>query len=120
MSTLYRSCSLLLTGIFSSLASLGQLQELANTHTKWITLGEVKWLANTKASLKYFVSKADTTYLLYLQDDQKLKSSTGMTVTEHFSIPYNGADNTTGKLYELLTSFYNLQCSYKPLNTLVF
>ena len=86
--------------------SKAQLQELEPSNTKWTTLGQVKWLSNVKASLKYFVSRNDTTYLLYLQDEQKLKNSRDMTVSQYFSIRFNGADNTAGKLYDLMISFF--------------
>ena len=89
--------------------SLAQLQEIETTKTNWTTVGEIKWLANTKASLKYFVSSNDTTYLLYMQDEQKLKNSRDMTVTKHFSIRFNAVDNTAGKLYDLLTSFFTAE-----------
>jgi len=82
------------------------MQELETSKTNWTTVGEIKWLANTKASLKYFVSKTDTTYLLYMQDEEKLKNNRDMTVTKHFSIRFNGIGNTTGNLYNLLTSFF--------------
>ncbi|MEO5946272.1 MAG: hypothetical protein ABIP79_05610 [Chitinophagaceae bacterium] len=102
-----KSLVALLMGIFSCVNLQAQLQEMEATKTSWTTLGEIKWLANTKASLKYFVSSNDTTYLLYLQDEEKLKNSRDMTVRKYFSIRFSGIDNTTGKLYDLLTSFFS-------------
>lgn len=104
--TVYTISSQVLFGILFSLTSFGQLRELEATKTNWTTVGELKWLANTKASLTYFVSQTDTTYRLSLQDEQKLKSSTGRTVTNYFSIHFSGRDNTLGSLYTLLTSFF--------------
>lgn len=102
----YRVFSLVLLSVLCSLGSWAQLQELETSKTNWTTVGEIKWLANTKASLKYFESKEDTTYLLYMQDEQKLKNNRDMTVIKHFSISFNGIDNTAGKLYHALTSFF--------------
>lgn len=100
------TCQLLFC-ILCSLVSFAQLQEVAASKTNWTTVGEIKWLSNTKASLKYFVSGNDTTYLLYLQDEEKLKNNRDMTVRKYFSIRFSGADNTAGKLYDLLTSFFS-------------
>lgn len=102
-----KQISYLLILIHCAITATAQLQELEPTSTKWTTVGEVKWLANTKASLKYFVSANDTTYLLYMQDEQRLKNSRDMTVRKYFSISFSGADNTVGKLYGLLISFFN-------------
>ena len=98
---------LLLLFFLISLSGFAQLQEIESPKTNWTTVGELKWLANTKASLKYFVSGNDTSYLLYLQDDEKLKNSRDMTVRKYFSIRFSGIDDTLGKLYDLLMSFFN-------------
>lgn len=99
--------SQLLFGILCSLVSMAQLKEVETAKIDWTTLGEIKWLANTRASLKYFITGNDTTYLLYLQDDEKLKNNRDMTVRKYFSIRFSGVDNTAGKLYDLLTSFFS-------------
>lgn len=96
----------LLLGILCSVGASGQISEIEPSKTNWITVGEIKWLGGTRASLKYFVIKEDTTFMLYLQDDQKLKNSRDMSVTKNFSIHFNGNNNTVGKLYDLLTSFF--------------
>ncbi|GAA4457247.1 hypothetical protein GCM10023189_27670 [Nibrella saemangeumensis] len=106
---IYKTSSQLLVGCLLSLSSFGQLHEIEASKTNWTTVGEIKWLANTKASLKYFVSKTDTTYHLYLQDDQKLKNSSDMTVYKHFSIFFSGIDNTIGNLYDLLNTFFTAE-----------
>lgn len=98
---------LLIAMILNGIVSYAQLQEMESSNANWMTVGEVKWLTNTKASLKYFVAKNDTTYLLYMQDEQKLKNNRDMTVRKYFSISYSGVDNTNDKLYELLVSFFN-------------
>ncbi len=102
----YRALFTLLLSVVCSIHSLAQLQEFDPSKTEWTTVGEIKWLANTKASLKYFLGKTDTTYLLSMQDEQKLKNSRGMNVVQNFSISFNGIDNTTGKLYDALISFF--------------
>ncbi|MEO6720058.1 MAG: hypothetical protein ABIN67_06815 [Ferruginibacter sp.] len=106
---IFKVISLVLFAILFSLVSFGQLQEVETTTTNWTTVGELKWLANTKASLKYFVNKTDTTYLLYMQDEEKLKNSRDMTVTKYFSIRFSGIDNTAENLYDLLTSFFTAE-----------
>ncbi|MES2645776.1 MAG: hypothetical protein V4717_02785 [Bacteroidota bacterium] len=105
--TIYKVSIHLLLATLSNLISFGQLKELETSKINWITVGEIKWLKNTKASLKYFENNKDTTYLLYLQDDQKLQNTSGMAVTKYFSIRYSEIDNTTGNLYDLLSSFFN-------------
>lgn len=108
ITTVYRFPLLMLLSFLYSFASVAQIQEIESGKTEWTTVGEIKWLANTKASLKYFVSSNDTTYLLYLQDEEKLKNSRDMTVKKYFSIRFSGVDNTAGKLYDMLTSFFNV------------
>ncbi|MEO6346428.1 MAG: hypothetical protein ABIO60_00830 [Aquaticitalea sp.] len=109
LTTLYRSTFLMLLAFLYSFACVAQLQEIESSKIDWTTVGEIKWLANTKASLKYFVSSNDSIYDLNLQDDEKLMNSREMTVRKYFSIKYSGVDNTTGKLYELLISFFRGQ-----------
>ncbi len=104
---IYKVSIHLLFAFLFSLVSFGQLKELESSKINWTTIGEIKWLKNTKASLKYFENNRDTTYLLYLQDEQKLQNTSGMAVTKYFSIRYNGIDNTTGNLYDLLSSFFS-------------
>ncbi len=98
---------ILLVAIISSHGANAQLQEMEPSKAQWVTVGEIKWLANTKASLKYLVTAKDTVYLLRLQDDQKLKNNRDMTVNQYFSINFKGTDNTLNKLYDLLVSFFN-------------
>lgn len=87
--------------------SFAQIEEIAPTKTSWITIGEVKWLANTKGSLKYTANKTDTVYLLYLQDATKLKDNNDRTVYKYFSLSFKETGNTLNHLYELLISFFN-------------
>ena len=84
-----------------------QLQEMEPSKAQWVTVGEIKWLANTKASLKYLVNTRDTVYLLRLQDEQKLKNNRDMTVNQYFSIDFKETGNTLNKFYDLLISFFN-------------
>ncbi|WP_132055781.1 hypothetical protein [Pseudocnuella soli] len=102
----FKTIIALLVGVFACMLSHAQLAELEASKANWTTVGEVKWLSNTKASLKYLAGRSDTTYLLYLQDDQKLQNNRGMNVTQYFSISYSGIDNTTGRLYEQLSAFF--------------
>ncbi|HQW83459.1 MAG TPA: hypothetical protein PK987_03310 [Ferruginibacter sp.] len=90
-------------------SSFAQLQEIEASKPNWVTVGELKWMSNIKASLKYFVNGNDTTCLLYLQDIVKLKNNNDMTVYQYFSIRFSGVDNTMGKLYDLLISFFDQQ-----------
>ncbi len=94
-------CSMGVSGL-----SFGQLQEIETSKANWITLGEIKWLGNSKASLKYLVNKEDTSYLLLMQDEEKLKNSRDKSVTKLFSIRFSGQNNTVGKLYDLLAAFF--------------
>jgi hypothetical protein len=103
---LYKPVALFLLSLLCQLSSLAQLQEMETSKAEWITVGEVKWLSNTKASLKYLDAGGDKTYLLYLQDDEKLKNNRDMTVYQYFSIRFSGKDNTIEKLYELLLAFF--------------
>ncbi len=102
----YKGITLVLFTVLYYNGLKAQLQETTGSGTQWTTVGELKWLSNTKASLKYTASLRDTVYLLSLQDEQKLQNSRGSTVYQYFSIRYNGVDNTTEKLYQLLISFF--------------
>lgn len=102
----YKLIPLLLFTLLFCNGLTAQLQETTGSKTQWTTVGELKWMSNTKASLKYAASLRDTTYLLSLQDEQKLQNSRGSTVYQYFSIRYSGVDNTTEKLYQLLISFF--------------
>ncbi len=86
--------------------SSAQMQEMEAGKNTWTTVGEIKWLGKTKASLKYVVNNRDTTYLLYMQDEEKLLNNRDMAVVKYFSIRFNGIDNTANNLYELLNAFF--------------
>jgi len=69
----------------------------------WIPIGKLKTLGSTKASLEYMLSGRDTVYFLFMKDFTKR----GEKAESHFfSIKFNGVDNTFGKFYELLKSFF--------------
>lgn len=102
-----KSIIIILFAVFFGLRSIGQIQEIEPGKTQWITVGEIKWLGNTKANLSYVANKRDSTYMLYLQDEEKLKNSRDMLVTKNFSIQYSSVDNTTNKLYEILNAFFS-------------
>ena len=102
---------LTLLTLLTPMKGKAQLQELEPSKLSWTTVGEVKGLSHTKASLKYLVAGADTTYLLTLQDEQKLKNSRDMTVRKYFSIQFSGQDNTCERLYALLSSFFTKENS---------
>lgn len=104
---IFKGTILLLLGVLYSNHSSAQLQEVEPSNIQWTTVGQLKWLSNTKASLKYYINREDTTYLLYLQDEQKLKDNNDMAVRKYFSIRFRGVDNTAGKLYDLLVSFFS-------------
>lgn len=82
-----------------------QIEEVT-TKTEWITLGELKWMGIIKAQLQYGNSEKDTTYLLYLKDEQTLKNSRDMSVHRHFSIRFANDGNTLSELKRLLFSFF--------------
>lgn len=83
-----------------------QIQELSAAKAEWITIGQLKWLANTKASLKYASNGKDTVYLMQLQDDTKLKDSRDRVITKSFSISFKEAGQTLNQLYNMLQSFF--------------
>lgn len=107
LKTASRSTTLFALAFFCQLSSMAQLQEVETSKANWITVGELKWLSNTKASLKYSANGNDTTYLLYLQDAVKLKNNNDRTIYQYFTIRFSGEDNTLGKLYDLLISFFD-------------
>jgi hypothetical protein len=84
---------------------IAQIQEI-EVKTQWITIGELKWLSTIKAQLQYTTVGKDTTYLLYLKDEQTLKNSRDMSVIRHFSIRFNSQGNTLNELKRLLFSFF--------------
>lgn len=106
LKTGYKRITLFVLVVFCQLSSMAQLQEVETSKTNWITIGELKWLSNTKASLKYSANGNDTSYLLYLQDEVKLKNNNDRTIYQYFTIRFSGKDNTLDKLYDLLISFF--------------
>lgn len=104
---IYLKSTHLLTAMLICLSCFGQIEEIESTKSAWVTIGKVKWLANTRATLKYSTNGRDTIYMLYLQDDVKLKNSSDMTVYNYFSLSFDGAGNTLNKLYDLLMSFFS-------------
>jgi hypothetical protein len=102
-----KSIPLFLLMLLIANCCLAQIKEMETANRDWVTVGELKWMSNTKASLRYFVANMDTTYLLYMQDEEKLKNSNDMTVRKYFSIRFSGTDNTAGKLYNMLSAFFN-------------
>ena len=69
----------------------------------WIPIGKLKTLGSTKASLEYRLVGRDTLYFLFMKDFTKR----GEKAESHFfSIKFNGVDDTFGKFYELLKSFF--------------
>ena len=103
----HKITSFFLVAVFCQLTSRAQLQEVESSKANWVIVGELKWLSNTKASLKYSVNGNDTTYLLYLKDEVKLKNNHNRTIYQYFSIRFSGEDNTVGKLFDLLISFFD-------------
>jgi hypothetical protein len=69
----------------------------------WITIGKLKTLGSTKASLEYRVSGRDTVYLLFMKDFTKRGEKAE---SQFFSIKFNGVDDTFEKFYQLLKSFF--------------
>lgn len=107
LKTVYKCMNLLILVVLFQLSSKSQLQEVETSKTTWITVGELKWLSNTKANLKYSTNGNDTTYLLYLQDAVKLKNNNDRTIYQYFTIRFSGEVNTLVKLYDLLLSFFD-------------
>lgn len=85
--------------------SIAQVEEIKVT-TEWTTLGELKWMNVTKAQLQYSTKGKDTTYWLYLKDEQTLKNSRDMSVYRHFSIRFTNDGNALGELKRMLFSFF--------------
>lgn len=70
---------------------------------EWKTIGKLKPLGSTKATLEYNASGRDTTYLLFMKDFTKRGENAE---SKFFSIKFKGIDNTFEKLYALLKSFF--------------
>ncbi len=70
---------------------------------EWKTIGKLKPLGSTKATLEYHASGRDTTYLLFMKDFTKRGEKAE---TQFFSIKFKGIDNTFETLYSLLKSFF--------------
>lgn len=94
--------SLLMPFFYNTTAQIEEIE----VKTQWITIGELKWINTIKAQLQYTNTGKDTTYLLYLKDEQTLKNSRDMSVIRHFSIQFNSEGNTLGELKRLLFSFF--------------
>jgi hypothetical protein len=84
---------------------IAQLEEVKDK-IEWTTLGELKWLGTIKAQLQYTDNGKDTTYLLYLKDEQTLKNSNDRSVIKHFSIIFHSSSNTLEELKSILFSFF--------------
>lgn len=69
----------------------------------WKTVGKMKSLGSTMASLEYRVSGRDTIYLLFMKDFTKRGEKAE---PQFFSLTFNGMDNTLEKFYQLLKSFF--------------
>lgn len=69
----------------------------------WKSIGKLRTLGSTKASLEYSLSGRDTVYLLFMKDFTKRGEKAE---SQFFSIRFNGVGNTFEKLYELLKSFF--------------
>lgn len=70
---------------------------------EWKTIGKLKPLGSTKATLEYHASGRDTTYLLFMKDYTKRGEKAE---SQYFSVKFKGIDNTFETLYSLLKSFF--------------
>lgn len=70
---------------------------------EWKSVGKLKSLGSTLASLEYNVSGRDTIYLLFMKDFTKRGENAE---AQFFSIKFNGMDNTVEKFYQLSKSFF--------------
>ena len=90
-------CSLLL--FFSLSEASAQLQELETAG--WSTIGHLKRIGTTIAKLEYKVSGRDTLYNLLMKDFTRQQE------TNYFSLGFKSTDNSFGRLYDILTSFFS-------------
>ena len=69
----------------------------------WISIGKLKKIGSTKASLKYRLTCSDTVYFLFMKNFTKREEK----VESHFfGVKFSGIDDTFEKFYELLKSFF--------------
>ena len=78
--------------------SRAQLQEVETAG--WGTVGQIKRLGTTIAKMEYKLSGSDTVYNLLMKDFKK------QVEVNYFSISFRSTDNSFGKFYELLKSFF--------------
>lgn len=67
---------------------------------EWTVIGELKTLGSMKAKMEYRVSGNDTIYFLFMKDFKKQEEP------HYFGVKFRNTDNSFGKLYELLKSFF--------------
>lgn len=75
-----------------------QLEE--KEKTDWKLVGQLKFGGITRATLEYFPHGADTSYLLFIKDLGEEREK------QYFTIRFESVNNTFGKLYILLKSFF--------------
>lgn len=78
-----------------------QLEE--KSRRDWTTVGELKYIATTRARLQYSAVGKDTSYILLFKDARKEFKD------HYFTIGFSGADDTRLRLYALLTSFFSAE-----------
>ncbi|RYD78670.1 MAG: hypothetical protein EOP53_10825 [Sphingobacteriales bacterium] len=78
--------------------SYGQLQEIETSG--WTDVGHLKRLGTTIAKMSFKASGSDTSYHLLMKDFTKQQE------VNYFSVSFSNVDNTFGRLYDLLKSFF--------------
>lgn len=87
-----------ITAFFITTAAVAQLTEKENGD--WQLIGKLKFGGITKASMEYKNTGNDTTYLLFVKDFGEQPKD------NYFSIKFKNTDNTYGRLYTILKSFF--------------
>lgn len=75
-----------------------QLQEVETSG--WSVVGHIKRIGTTIAKMEYKLSANDTMYHLLMKDFKKQEE------TNYFSISFRSTDNSFGRFYNLLKSFF--------------
>jgi len=89
---------LYLSALLFTTATHAQLTE--KEPANWKPVGKLKFGGITKASLEYKNTGTDTTYLLFVKDFREQPKD------HYFSILFKNTDDTFGKLYAILKSFF--------------
>ena len=81
-----------------SVTVMAQLEERETAN--WKLIGQLKFGGITKSKMEYINSGEDTTYFLFIKDVRDTPKS------NYFGITFKSTNDTYGKLYTILKSFF--------------